>query len=109
MALFPVFGKAQRGTRLQRIQNSRNYRNDSFQNLVPTEMNLKDVSIFKVLREFLRKPANTVPSRPIPSVRTDLRALPDGQVSIVWFGHSSYLPKIYNIHILLHPVSTLNA
>lgn len=109
MALFPIFGKAPTGERLQRIQKSPNYRNDSFQNLVPTEMSLKDVSMFKVLREFFSKPANTVPSRPIPSVDTDLRALPDGQVSIVWFGHSSYLLKIDKIHILVDPVFSRNA
>lgn len=109
MALFSAFGKAPTGARLQRIQQSPNYRNDSFQNLEPTEVSLKDVSIFKVLREFLRKPANTVPSRPIPSVHTDLRALPDGQVSIVWFGHSSYLMKIDTIHILVDPVFSRNA
>jgi len=109
MALFPAFGKAPTGERLQRILQSPNYREGSFQNLVPTEMSLKDVSIFKVLREFMRKPANTVPPKPIPFVRTDLRALPDDGVSIVWFGHSSYLLKIDGVHILVDPVFSRNA
>ena len=69
MALFPQFGKAPTGERQQRIEKSPNYRDGSFQNLVLTEMNLKDVSVMKVLWEFVRKPRNTAPSRPI-SFRT---------------------------------------
>jgi L-ascorbate metabolism protein UlaG (beta-lactamase superfamily) len=109
MALFPQFGKAPTGERQQRIEQSPNYRDGSFQNLVLTEMNLKDVSIVKVLWEFVRKPRNTTPSRPIPSVHTDLRALPEDQISIVWFGHSSYLMKIGKVHVLVDPVYSRNA
>ncbi len=109
MALFPQFGKAPTGERQQRIERSPNYRDGSFQNLVLTEMSLKDVSIFKVLLEMMRKPANTKPSRPIPSVHTDVRALPEDQISIVWFGHSSYLMKIGKVHILVDPVFSGNA
>src|SRR5258708_10565995 len=109
MALFPQFGKAPTGERQQRIEKSPNYRDGSFQNLVPTEMSLKDVSIFKVLVEMMRKPANTRPSRPIPSVHTDLKALPEDHISIVWFGHSSYLMKIGKMQILVDPVFSRNA
>ncbi|HMI60126.1 MAG TPA: MBL fold metallo-hydrolase [Puia sp.] len=109
MALFPQFGKAPTGERQQRIEKSPNYRDGSFQNLVLTEMSLKDVSVMKVLWEFVRKPRNTAPSRPIPSVHTDLRALPEDHISIVWFGHSSYLMKIGKVHILVDPVFSGNA
>lgn len=109
MALFPQFGKVPTGERLRRIQQSPNYRDGSFQNLLPTEMSLKDVSFFKVLREFMRKPASAVPSRPLPLVRTDLGALPVDLVSIVWFGHSSYLIKVAGITILVDPVFSRNA
>ena len=109
MALFPAFGKAPTGERLQRILKSPNYRDGSFQNLVPTEMSLKDVSFFKVLWEFLRKPANTIPAKAVPFVRTDLGVLPDDTVSVVWFGHSSYLLKINGVNILVDPVFSGNA
>ena len=109
MALFPQFGTAPTGERQQRIEKSPNYRDGSFQNLVLTEMMQKDVSVMKVLWEFVRKPRNTVPSRPIPSVHTDLRALPEDHISIVWFGHSSYLMKIGKVHILVDPVFSGNA
>ena len=109
MALFPQFGKAPTGERQQRIGRSPNYRDGSFQNLMLTEMSLKDVSVLKVLWEFVSKPRNTKPSRPVPSVHTDLKALPEDQISIVWFGHSSYLMKIGKVHILVDPVFSGNA
>src|ERR1700754_2485102 len=109
MALFSVFGKAPAGGRLRRIQGSPNCRNGRFQNLFPTTISSKDVSIFKLLMDFFRRPADTAPSRPIPTTHTDLRSLPDGKVSIVWFGHSSYLLKIDKVHILVDPVFSSNA
>lgn len=104
MALFPVFGKAPVGTRLQRIQHSTNYRNGSFQNPVPTEVTLKGTSLFKMLGEYRNRPADTAPAGTVPSVRTDLSTLPADTDFVVWFGHSSYLLKIKGIHILVDPV-----
>src|ERR1700754_3357451 len=109
MALFPQFGKPPTGERQQRIERSPNYRDGSFQNLMPTEMSLKDVSVLIFLRLFINKTLNTKPSRPVPSVHTDLKALPEDQISIVWFGHSSYLMKIGKVHILVDPVFSGNA
>lgn len=104
MTLFPVFGKAPAGPRLERIMRSQHYANGAFQNLTPTEIVLKDASFFKMLREYGRRPANTAPPQPIPSVRTNLKTLPEDQATLVWFGHSSYLLKIGATHILVDPV-----
>jgi L-ascorbate metabolism protein UlaG (beta-lactamase superfamily) len=109
MSLFPVFGKAPAGIRLRRIQHSPHYRDGSFQNLVPTEVMRKEASMFKMLRAFSNRPANTAPLKPLPSVRTDLRKLPDDEATLVWFGHSSYLLKIGKAHILVDPVFSGNA
>lgn len=109
MALFPVFGKSPSGNRLQRIQRSPNYVKDSFQNETPTEVTLKGTSLFKMLNEYRNRPVNTRPNHPLPSVRTDLRALPSDNPTIVWFGHSSYLLKIKGITILVDPVFSGNA
>jgi len=109
MALFPVFGKAPAGARLQRIRQSPNYKQDHFENLVPTEVALKGVSLFKMLGDYLNRPADTAPGQPLPVVRTDLRALPAGKDWVVWFGHSSYLLKIDSLHILVDPVFSANA
>ena len=109
MPLLPTMGKAPAGARLQRIRRSPNYDGKTFRNLVPTEVTRKGVSFFKMLRDFSHRPADTAPPKPMPSVQTDLKALPDGQVSIVWFGHSSYLLKIDKTHILVDPVFSGNA
>ncbi len=109
MALFPVFGKAPAGARLQRIRQSPNYKQDHFENPVPTTVTLEGASLFKMLREYRNRPADTAPSHPLPFVRTDLRALPADTDSVVWFGHSSYLLKIDGLHILVDPVFSPNA
>lgn len=109
MSLFPVFGKAPAGVRLRRILHSPHYRDGSFQNLVPTEVTRPGVNMFRMLRAFRNRPADTAPPRPLPSVHTDLRALPDDQVAVVWFGHSSYLVRIGKTSILVDPVFSGNA
>lgn len=109
MSLFPVLGKAPAGPRLQRIRRSPNYNGKNFQNLVDTPVSREDVSMFKMLRDLSKRPANTAPPKPIPSIHTDLQNLPDGQASLVWFGHSSYLLKIDKVHILVDPVFSGNA
>jgi len=109
MILFPVFGQTPAGDRLRRMQGSPNYKDGAFRNMFPTEVTLKDVTFWKMLREYRHRPANTAPDKPVPSVRTDLRRLPDDKVSIVWFGHSSYLVKIHTTHILVDPVFSGNA
>ena len=109
MSLFPVLGKAPAGLRLQRIRRSSNYNGKNFQNLVDTPVSREGVSMFKMLRDLSRRPANTAPPKPIPSIHTDLQNLPDGEASLVWFGHSSYLLKIDKVHILVDPVFSGNA
>jgi len=104
MALFSVFGRNPTGARLERVLASPNYRDGVFQNLEPTTIGVEGAPVYKVLWDVMRKPANTRPGRAMPSVQTDLKALPDDRVSIVWFGHSSYLLKVYKRTILVDPV-----
>ena len=96
-----VFGKNPSGKELEKIQHSPNYHNKQFQNLEHTGL-LSDESMIKVLWKFINKPKDTIPSKPLPSVKTDLKNLSDGM--IVWFGHSSYLLKINGLNILVDPV-----
>lgn len=109
MALFPVFGKAAAGQRLERMRRSPNYKGDRFANLIPTEVMVKGTSFFKLLREFRNRPPDTAPPRRLPSVKTDLRVLPDQGAWVVWFGHSSYLLKVEGVTILVDPVFSGNA
>jgi len=104
MELLPVMGKAPAGERLERIRRSGHYKDGKFLNQVPTVTLKKGAPFLTVLWKAIRKPANTAPPAPLPSVRTDLRNLPDGAPVIVWFGHSSYLLKIAGKVIVVDPV-----
>lgn len=104
-----VFGVNPSGKRLERIEQSPNYREGIFQNLNPTEVMLKDASMVKMLRDFFNKPKETEPSYTLPSVQTNLTAVADDKPSIVWFGHSSYLIKSKGKTVLVDPVFSGNA
>jgi len=99
-----TFGKHPAGDRQARILRSPHYKDGSFQNIHPTEVMRKDASTWKMLTDFLNKPALASPPRPLPSVKTDLRGLADDTPAIVWFGHSSYLVKHRGVRILVDPV-----
>ncbi|HEV2353727.1 MAG TPA: MBL fold metallo-hydrolase [Puia sp.] len=109
MSIFPVIGKAPAGARLERIRHSPNFAGGRFRNLVPTEVILKGTSFLKMMREYRKRPANTAPEARLPSVRTDLSALPDLGAWVVWFGHSSYMMKVEGVTILVDPVFSGNA
>ncbi|WP_288423785.1 MBL fold metallo-hydrolase [uncultured Spirosoma sp.] len=98
------FGSNPSGDRLARIKRSPQYRAGSFQNIEPTDVMRKDASMLDMARDFFDKPADNVPPRPLPTVRTDLNALPDSTPTVVWFGHSSYLIKSNGTTILVDPV-----
>jgi L-ascorbate metabolism protein UlaG (beta-lactamase superfamily) len=104
-----IYGKLPSGERLKRIQSAPNYSNGEFVNISYTPAMAEDASLFKTMREFLNKPKNVKPPKPIPFVKTDLKKLNSESAAIVWFGHSSYLVKINNTTILVDPVFSGNA
>jgi L-ascorbate metabolism protein UlaG (beta-lactamase superfamily) len=104
MAILKAMGKNPEGDRLKRIEKSPNYRDGIFQNQSETLVMAEKGSFFKTFMKFLNKPKDTKPPRPLPSVKTDLKNLPNGKPVIIWFGHSSYLIKIDGKHILVDPV-----
>ncbi len=99
-----VFGSAPTADRLRRVQASKNYRDGSFQNPVPTDVMRPGASYWNWVGDNFRKPADLEPKQPLPSVKTDLNALTDKATSIVWFGHSSYLIKSGQTTVLVDPV-----
>ncbi|QIP15322.1 MBL fold metallo-hydrolase [Spirosoma aureum] len=104
-----VFGSNPATDRLERILHSKNYQNGSFQNLEVTPVMPEDASYWGMMQDFLHKDPNNIPAYPLPSVKTDLKALADDKPSIVWFGHSSYLIKSKGITVLVDPVFSGNA
>ncbi|MFL5728480.1 MAG: MBL fold metallo-hydrolase [Cytophagaceae bacterium] len=99
-----VFGKNPSGARLERIKKSPHFIDGSFHNLTPTVVMREGASYFKLMKEGFNKPATVQPDSILPSVKTDLMNLPSDRISIVWFGHSSYLIKTKEATILVDPV-----
>ena len=101
--LLTAFGKNPSGSEFKKIEASPNYKDNSFQNLMPTSL-MEGSSMLPILWKFMNKPKTAIPPKPLPSIKTDLKSLPDDAPVIVWFGHSSYLIKINGKHILIDPV-----
>ncbi len=101
----PKFGKAATGHRLERIKNSPNYKDGSFQNLNPTPDLAEGVSFFSVMWKFLFNATPRLkPVDHIPYEKTDLHTLDPDDNTLVWFGHSSYFMQVDGKRILIDPV-----
>ena len=106
----PQFGKAPSGERLERIKKSPRYKDGKFQNAHFTPTLTEGYSMLGVLyRQLFEKAPNKTPSRPIPSVKTDLKHLNPSDAILVWFGHSSYFIQAEGKTFLIDPVFSGNA
>jgi hypothetical protein len=101
----PQVRKKASGEYLKRIQNSLNYKNGQFQNVNFTPQLTGDASMLKVMREFFfNKDKRNVPSKVLPSKKTDLFRLSSNDDVLVWFGHSSYFLQLNEKKFLIDPV-----
>lgn len=98
------FGKLPSGARLERIKESRNYRDGSFQNLAETIMMVEGTSYLKLMANFFSKGVGRSPLETLPSIRTDLKSISGEDTTIIWFGHSSYFIRTQGKNILIDPV-----
>ena len=109
-AQHPKFGKVPDGARLEAIKRSPNYSGDGFQNLIPTPMLADDRGFVSELIGYLfAKKDRSVPTLPIPSVKTDLHSLDRNMDVVVWLGHSSYFIQLGGKRILIDPVFSASA
>ncbi|HRP58641.1 MBL fold metallo-hydrolase [Agriterribacter sp.] len=88
----------------EKIKGSPNYKKGSFQNLSETPVMAKDSSWYKLIKDSFSRPKEIRPSRPLPSIKTDLKNLHSENPVIIWFGHSSYLIHVRGKNILVDPV-----
>ncbi len=98
------FGKLPSGARLERIKNSKQYKDGSFENIEPTKLLAADASYFGMVTKYFGKGIDREPVKNLPSVKTNLDGLPKEKPSLVWFGHSSFLISINGKRILSDPV-----
>jgi L-ascorbate metabolism protein UlaG (beta-lactamase superfamily) len=78
-------------------------KNQRFENLIPTVMDMNGESMFSMLKEYIkgnpkRRPTNTVP---IERVRLPLQA---SDPKLTWFGHSTFLVEMDGKTILIDPM-----
>jgi len=106
---FKITGRLPSGKHLEKLKQSPNYNGTGFKNLSHTPMKPQDVSYWKMVTEVLKKNKNSVPSKSLPFVKTNLHELNSDEPTIVWFGHSSYFIRIENKNFLIDPVFSGNA
>jgi L-ascorbate metabolism protein UlaG (beta-lactamase superfamily) len=104
------FGKSPEGSRQERISQSPNFKDGSFQNLSFTPQLTEGYTIPGIIyTRLFKKHEKLVPVDTIPSVKTDLLNLPAEKNILVWFGHSSYYMQLHGKRILVDPVFSGNA
>lgn len=108
--LLKALGKAPRGKRLERIQQSPNYANGKFANQIVTPQLTEGYTFRKVLHKAItdRNP-DKKPKATIPTIKTDLKNSAIENDCLVWFGHSSYFLQINGVRFLIDPVLSGNA
>lgn len=104
-----ITGRLPRGSYLDKLKQSPNYKAKGFENLSETLMKPGGVTYGKMMREFFKKHPHTEPPVALPSVQTDLSRLNGETPVLVWFGHSSYFIRAENKNYLIDPVFSGNA
>ena len=99
---FPMFGKLPQGERLARIEKSPNYRSGQFHNI--SETPLLKTPVNSIIKFFLKNEKQLRPRRPMPTIKTNIKALDIKEDVLIWFGHSSYFIQIDGIRILIDPL-----
>lgn len=101
----PQFGAVAANERLKRMQQSTNYKDGQFHNQNFTPQLTEGASMPKIIKAFFfQKKERSKPSRPLPTIKTNLHELNADENVLVWFGHSSYFMQIDGRKFLVDPV-----
>ena len=101
----PKFGAYPEGERLEKIRRSPRYVDGEFRNLIDTPRFSEGNTMFSIFAgDLFKRFENLRPALPVPTVKTDLKALDIRQDTIVWLGHSSYFIVFAGKRILIDPV-----
>ena len=104
----PQFGENPAGERLKRVQASPNFKDGTFQNLVPTSLDMSAGKMVSVTWKMLTgvpgaEPTDTIKTVPFDQAVFEGNGGPE-QVAVSWFGHSSLLIRIQGKTLLTDPV-----
>jgi L-ascorbate metabolism protein UlaG (beta-lactamase superfamily) len=97
-------GTAARGSRLDRMRSSPQWKDGMFVNTLPEK---KMGASFSTLVEWIKGVPNEHPTEPVPIVKrraSDFEASPDSGLRITWLGHSSLLVEIDGQRVLFDPI-----
>lgn len=101
----PSFGGSPKGARLERIKQSKNWKEGEFRNAAPTQFMTSGKHPFTAMFEFITgDKSGLTPDKPVEAIKSDLHALSSQEDYIVWFGHSSYLMQLGGKRFLVDPV-----
>lgn len=101
----PLFGQNPSGVHLEKIQQSANYRDGKFRNLIEKPVMAEGYGVFsEIYQMYFKRVANREPKDVIPSIKTDLKNLNPNRNVIVWFGHSTVFLQLNGKTFLLDPV-----
>ena len=99
------FGKLPEGARLDAISQSPHYEDGAFRNTEPLPPIKGNGGIVGALMKYVfSSTEGQKPARPMPSAKTDLRALDRNTDTVVWLGHSSYFVQLGGRRLLIDPV-----
>lgn len=104
MKAWKAIGQRSNATARQYYNALLNYKDRQFQNIEVTPALSEDTNLLKVARDFFSTGTNTIPSKPIPFVTTNLKDPELHDETFVWFGHSSYLLYLEGLTFLVDPV-----
>lgn len=105
----PEFGRLPQGERLKKILNSPNYYGDHFDYFTPIQVMAEDYeepeNRFTATLKFLfGDKSYLLPHKKLPTVKTNLKELPNDLDCAVWMGHSTIYLQLAGKKILLDPV-----
>ncbi|PWN72020.1 MBL fold metallo-hydrolase [Chryseobacterium phosphatilyticum] len=101
-----VFGATPKGKRLNRIRQSKLYRDKKFQNISHTPSIAEGYKMSKVTYDFFlgKKDPLLKPLKAIPSMHTHLKSIDKNTDVFIWLGHSSYYLQTDGVSFLIDPV-----
>ena len=106
----PPFGGHPSGARLERVKASPHYRDGAFRNLEPTPQFSEAGGPISAMFDFLFVPHERLkPIQAVPTVKTDLKALPPDGNLLIWLGHSSCFIRLGGRTLLIDPVFSSHA
>ena len=104
----PQFGALPKEAGLELVKKSPNYKNGKFRNVLEKPTLNEGYTTFGELYKLIFKSyPNREPIDSLPSVKTNLKAIPTDSNVIVWFGHSSFFLQLDGVKILVDPVSVV--